>query len=41
MLREAAPEIDWAPGHTGIAGNEEADIIAKASNLIPQEPDYS
>ena len=36
--REAHMEVAWVPGHTGIAGNDRADEIAKeATKLEPSK----
>ncbi|PWI64383.1 hypothetical protein PCL_10521 [Purpureocillium lilacinum] len=34
-----ATEVRWIPGHTNIAGNEEADALAKAATSLPEPPD--
>ncbi|PWI64086.1 hypothetical protein PCL_12682 [Purpureocillium lilacinum] len=34
-----ATEIRWIPGHTNIAGNEQADALAKAATSLPEPAD--
>ncbi|PWI64325.1 hypothetical protein PCL_11268 [Purpureocillium lilacinum] len=38
-MTRGAVEIRWIPGHTNIAGNEQADALAKAATSLPEPAD--
>ena len=39
VTTHGAVEVRWIPGHTNIAGNEQADALAKAATSLPEPAD--